>query len=72
MLGAAIFGLGWGLGGYCPGPAITSLPGGGTSVVAFLVTMIGASWATSRLEERMSGTGAAKPPNEPERRLPAP
>lgn len=25
MLGAAIFGIGWGLAGYCPGPAITAL-----------------------------------------------
>lgn len=25
MAGAAIFGVGWGLGGYCPGPAVTSL-----------------------------------------------
>ena len=26
VLGAAIFGVGWGLSGFCPGPAITSLP----------------------------------------------
>ena len=25
ILGAGIFGLGWGLGGYCPGPAIVSM-----------------------------------------------
>ncbi|MGK7943959.1 MAG: DUF6691 family protein [Microcystaceae cyanobacterium] len=25
ILGAAIFGIGWGIGGYCPGPAITAL-----------------------------------------------
>lgn len=25
LIGAAIFGIGWGLGGYCPGPAITAL-----------------------------------------------
>lgn len=25
LLGAAIFGLGWGIGGYCPGPALTAL-----------------------------------------------
>jgi len=25
-LGAALFGVGWGLSGFCPGPAITSLP----------------------------------------------
>jgi len=25
MLGAALFGIGWGIGGYCPGPALTAL-----------------------------------------------
>ena len=26
VVGAATFGIGWGLGGFCPGPALTSLP----------------------------------------------
>jgi hypothetical protein len=26
VLGAGLFGIGWGLSGFCPGPAITSLP----------------------------------------------
>ena len=34
IFGALLFGLGWGLGGYCPGPAITSL--GSVSVIALL------------------------------------
>ena len=25
MLGASIFGIGWGMSGYCPGPAVTGL-----------------------------------------------
>ena len=25
--GSALFGIGWGLTGYCPGPAVASLPG---------------------------------------------
>lgn len=25
VIGAILFGIGWGLGGYCPGPAVTSL-----------------------------------------------
>jgi hypothetical protein len=64
LLGAAIFGLGWGVGGYCPGPAITSLPGGGISVSAFVVAMLASSWATGRIESRV-GTAAAHPPPTP-------
>ena len=26
LIGPALFGIGWGLSGFCPGPAITSLP----------------------------------------------
>lgn len=39
IIGSAIFGIGWGLGGYCPGPAITSLASGSQSVLVFLVSM---------------------------------
>jgi uncharacterized membrane protein YedE/YeeE len=37
--GAAIFGAGWGLGGFCPGPAIVSLASGASSVLVFVVSM---------------------------------
>ncbi len=37
--GAAIFGAGWGLGGFCPGPAITSLASGALPVVVFVASM---------------------------------
>lgn len=38
--GAALFGVGWGLGGFCPGPAITSLASGQASVITFVLAMI--------------------------------
>lgn len=38
--GAAIFGLGWGLGGFCPGPALTSLAAGNSLIVIFVAAMI--------------------------------
>ncbi len=38
--GSIIFGLGWGLAGYCPGPAITSLASGTFSAVIFSAGMI--------------------------------
>lgn len=36
VIGAAVFGLGWGLAGYCPGPALVSLATGGRVVVLVL------------------------------------
>jgi uncharacterized membrane protein YedE/YeeE len=39
--GAAFFGIGWGLSGFCPGPAITSLASGQTPVLIFVAAMIG-------------------------------
>jgi uncharacterized protein len=39
ILGAAIFGAGWGLGGFCPGPALTSLASGAAPIVIFVATM---------------------------------
>lgn len=41
VLGAAIFGVGWGILGYCPGPAVTSLVTGYTEVLVFVAAMLG-------------------------------
>lgn len=38
--GAAIFGIGWGLGGFCPGPALTALPLAATGTLAFVPAML--------------------------------
>jgi uncharacterized protein len=38
--GAAIFGVGWGLGGFCPGPALTSLASGALPVLIFVAAMV--------------------------------
>ncbi|MGG6293348.1 DUF6691 family protein [Leptolyngbya sp. AN02str] len=40
IVGAAIFGIGWGISGYCPGPAITALVLGVWNPVLFLVAMV--------------------------------
>ena len=40
ILGAAIFGMGWGLGGFCPGPAITSLSLAASGTFIFVLTML--------------------------------
>lgn len=41
LLGAAIFGAGWGLAGFCPGPAMTSLASGDARVFLFVISMLG-------------------------------
>jgi uncharacterized membrane protein YedE/YeeE len=39
IAGAALFGVGWGLSGLCPGPAVVSLAGGQMGAFVFLVAM---------------------------------
>ena len=38
--GAALFGLGWGMSGYCPGPALVSIVTGNLAVIVFAMSMI--------------------------------
>ena len=44
VLGAIVFGVGWGLSGICPGPAIASLVTGTWNPVIFLVAMTVGMW----------------------------
>jgi uncharacterized protein len=41
VLGASLFGIGWGLAGYCPGPAIVSLSSGGQVWVVLPAIVLG-------------------------------
>lgn len=49
LVGAALFGLGWGLAGFCPGPAIAGLSSGSAEPWIFLLSMLGGSALASRL-----------------------
>jgi hypothetical protein len=40
IIGSALFGVGWGLGGFCPGPALVSLPSGTYSVFIFVLSLM--------------------------------
>ena len=40
MVGAALFGIGWGIGGYCPGPALTALSNLSAEVLVFVAAMV--------------------------------
>lgn len=51
LVGPAIFGIGWGLGGFCPGPALTALGLGATGTLAFVPAMLIGMWAARLLAE---------------------
>jgi uncharacterized membrane protein YedE/YeeE len=40
IIGSALFGVGWGLGGFCPGPGLTSISTGDLRVLLFVGAMI--------------------------------
>jgi uncharacterized protein len=49
VLGALLFGLGWGLVGYCPGPAIVSAGLLQPAALLFLPAMLAGGWLAARL-----------------------
>jgi uncharacterized membrane protein YedE/YeeE len=40
VAGAALFGIGWGLGGFCPGPALVSVGGATGAALVFVPAMV--------------------------------
>lgn len=40
LLGSALFGIGWGLAGYCPGPGLANLAHGSVEAVAFVASLL--------------------------------
>ena len=58
VLGSLVFGLGWGLAGFCPGPAVVSLAAGQPKAAAFVVAML-AGMALFELLDRRLQRGAA-------------
>lgn len=62
MGGAALFGAGWGLGGYCPGPALASLPTAATPVLVFVAAMIAGMVGFDLIDRARSARQAAQAP----------
>ena len=42
--GAALFGVGWGLSGHCPGPLLVAVAGGSATALLFLPAMLVGGW----------------------------
>lgn len=50
--GSALFGIGWGLAGYCPGPIVASLAYGNTEAMLFVPVMIIGFYLGEQIEKR--------------------
>lgn len=64
IAGAALFGVGWGLGGFCPGPGIVSLASGALAPIVFVLAMTGGmliqrTWDSIRLRKSEGATEPA-------------
>ena len=53
VIGAATFGVGWGLSGYCPGPSVVAASSGSVGAGIFVVALLAGS-ALVRVAERSS------------------
>ena len=54
LAGTAVFGVGWGLGGFCPGPGLVSAAAGNTAGAAFVISML-AGMLVQHLTARRAG-----------------
>ncbi|MFN3642490.1 MAG: DUF6691 family protein [Gemmobacter sp.] len=59
VVGSVLFGMGWGLAGLCPGPAMASLAFGGWGGLAFLAAMIAGMLAAPMVRVRVDRLAAA-------------
>jgi hypothetical protein len=59
IAGSAMFGVGWGLGGFCPGPGIVSSVTLGAEAAVFVTAMIGGMWLFKRLNQTLTEGSAA-------------
>ena len=54
VVGAAVFGVGWGLCGICPGPSLLLLTSGQAGAVVFVLAMCAGLWVAARPWFRLS------------------
>ena len=59
VIGSLVFGVGWGLAGFCPGPALVALGAGYWQAVVFTLAML-AGLALQGWTARTPGVGAAE------------
>lgn len=52
--GSAVFGLGWGIAGFCPGAAIPALGSGKPDVVAFVAALLAGIWVARAIQTKQA------------------
>ena len=52
VVGSALFGIGWGIAGFCPGPGLVALGMGETKAVVFVAAMLAGMAVFESLEHR--------------------
>jgi len=52
LAGAAMFGVGWGIAGFCPGPALAALVTASPTAVLFVVSMLAGQWLTAKVRKQ--------------------
>ena len=53
LLGSALFGIGWGIAGYCPGPALANLARGSVEALLFVTAMLAGSQLARLADTRL-------------------
>lgn len=66
--GSAIFGIGWGIAGFCPGGALPALGTGMLSVVVFVMALIIGMMLARRLEHMLGSRASAVPASKTQRK----
>ncbi len=52
VFGSLMFGVGWGLAGFCPGPALVSMAAGHDKALVFVLAMVAGMVLLDRLKKR--------------------
>ena len=66
LAGSAIFGVGWGLAGYCPGPALVGLGARASSALVAFAGMAVGMLLFALLERRRTGSGSSSQAHLPD------
>ena len=69
IVGGAFFGAGWGIAGFCPGPALTALGSGKTDVMIFVASMAGGMYLYRLVDDIVFGEVADTSEGAPPERV---